>query len=1129
MDGIPRELQDVGQWIWAQAATIKTLWSLIGMAVSVLGFVMGWRVWFRRSLEREGIAFNVDSFVKRAADGDSAPDVLRRFLRGGIKANRRDSAGHTALVTAAGAGQIATVTFLIRKRWLRRPRADVNLEDRHGTSPLMAAATGRRKEIFAILVAAGAKETEAVRAILELQAQEERVKELHVAVASGDIVHVEQRLGAMREHEIDIAGDDGRNALLIALENGHVKIVVRLLEAKGDPNARNKRHETALFVASRTGRTEIVSALLRFRANANEPARHGVTPLIIAAEGGYTAIVEALLGVEGIEVDAADKRGRTALFAAVLAGYQSIANKLREQGAVVGEREALLILAATRGDVKGVESLLAAGANPNVQGNGGRSALLGAAENGRTAIAALLLAAEPPANIEQRDDQNRTALLLAAAAGERELVAMLIGAHADINARRRDRSTALMDAVQAGHRGVVEELLTANALVNEVRSDGWSALMLAVEHRQRAIAELLLDAGADANVTSLKGESPLMLAMCSEYPAMVELLRARGAKIGEIEGQLFVAARRGDVARVQLLLADRSANLVDRHGWTPLLAAIRGGHREVVRLLVDKGAANVNLRGPSGTPLEWAVRCGALTIAEDLLAHHANVNEPGAGGKTPLLLACEHYHPKIAGLLLAKGADVDAADAEGRTPLLIARVEQRNGIVKRLQKHGASTGEVEARLLLSAHADDLAGLEKILPLKPKLETPNRGGETALLIACERAGAAFVDRLLEAGANPNVKSDAGKTPLTVAARRGNLPVLEALLARGAALHVTGAGDRPPLIMAAESGRLEVVQRLLRAKHNPNAHGHDQMTALMVAAEHGHTDVVTLLLDSGAEIDALGPGGRTALMFAAANGHRGTVQALLDRKAVVDTRDAGDSTALILACLAPHLDVARLLIERGADCDARDAAGNTPLNAAILGKHQHLETMLRSYGAVEGEKDIELIQAAAEGSIVRIDALIAAGVSLDKPPRGEDTALIAAIRERQTAAAQHLIIKGAGVNVVGRGNQTALIAAAQLGDVELVRALIGKAAIKKCEAVFERRTASVSTSDPDILTLLRDDCRALQRDDLVFITTRGRHYHGEGCTQVRRRVRGGALKLESALSQGLRPCRVCVPNQ
>ena len=65
--------------------------------------------------------------------------------------------------------------------------------------------------------------------------------------------------------------------------------------------------------AAYVGRTEMVAALLAAPGlNVNAADRDGRTALMWAANGGHTEIVTALLAYPGVDVNAADRAGQTA-------------------------------------------------------------------------------------------------------------------------------------------------------------------------------------------------------------------------------------------------------------------------------------------------------------------------------------------------------------------------------------------------------------------------------------------------------------------------------------------------------------------------------------------------------------------------------------------------------------------------------------------------------------------------------------------------------------------------------------------------------------------------------------------------------------------------------------------------
>ena len=121
---------------------------------------------------------------------------------------------------------------------------------------------------------------------------------------------------------------------------------------------------------------------------------------------------------------------------------------------------------------------------------------------------------------------------------------------------------------------------------------------------------------------------------------------------------IWQAARKGNIVAVEYHLAagvDVSAK--DESGRTPIYAATVGGDKEVVKLLIAKGA-DVNAKAgiSEKTPLHEAASSGHKEVVELLIANGADVNAKKKFGRTPLHGAATKG---IAELLIAKGADVD--------------------------------------------------------------------------------------------------------------------------------------------------------------------------------------------------------------------------------------------------------------------------------------------------------------------------------------------------------------------------------------------------------------------------------------------------------------------------------------
>ena len=130
----------------------------------------------------------------------------------------------------------------------------------------------------------------------------------------------------------------------------------------------------------------------------------------------------------------------------------------------------------------------------------------------------------------------------------------------------------------------------------------------------------------------------------------------------------------------------------DTNNGAPLLSAVGYNQRDMVKLLLERGAKvdQQEEDGILGTPLIFAAIKGNADIARDLLAAGANVNSRTSNGATALMEAAEEKHTALVPLLLQAGADVNAADNFGVTALW----------------HAASQGNLAtAKLLIDAGAD----------------------------------------------------------------------------------------------------------------------------------------------------------------------------------------------------------------------------------------------------------------------------------------------------------------------------------------------------------------------------------------------------------------------------------------
>ena len=246
---------------------------------------------------------------------------------------------------------------------------------------------------------------------------------------------------------------------------------------------------------------------------------------------------------------------------------------------------------------------------------------------------------------------------------------------------------------------------------------------------------------------------------------------------------MFDAIYRGDLATVQNLAQAQPKLIsqpINESGGTPLEWAAMYGRLEIAKFLLAKGAAVVPL---------W--NAPTKEMAELLLTHGAEVNQPNANGGTPLLSAASWGRPDVVEFLLAHGADISLRYKNGSTPLGTAAAG------------GLNDGKYlkVAELLLKAGDDINAVCAE--------------GQTPLHIATNYSRKLeMVNLLLAHGANANVSDKYGQTPLHRAVLDGRKDMTESLLAHGASANVKDNHGKTPWQWAVIHNETEIAQFLRR---------------------------------------------------------------------------------------------------------------------------------------------------------------------------------------------------------------------------------------------------------------------------------------------------------------------------
>lgn len=199
----------------------------------------------------------------------------------------------------------------------------------------------------------------------------------------------------------------------------------------------------------------------------------------------------------------------------------------QDQGGPSSET-AKLYEACARGDLAGVQRLLARGGSPTRETL--EECLYRAGERGSATVVKYTLT--HGADVNRPGVFGFTLLMHAASMwGHLPVVEVLLAHGAAVNAQvsggQMEGTTALMGASSAGHAGIVQALLASRANVNLKQRNGMTALMEAAGTGRTEVVRLLLAGGADTTARTVSGKTALIFAERGGYHDIVRLLRAR--------------------------------------------------------------------------------------------------------------------------------------------------------------------------------------------------------------------------------------------------------------------------------------------------------------------------------------------------------------------------------------------------------------------------------------------------------------------------------------------------------------------------------------------------------------------------------------------------------------------------
>jgi ankyrin repeat protein len=472
------------------------------------------------------------------------------------------------------------------------------------------------------------------------------------------------------------------------------------------------------------------------------------------------------------------------------------------------------------------------------------------------------------------------------------------------------------------------------------------------------------------------------------------------------------------------------------------------GDREIVQLLIEKGA-DVNKTWKDGvTPLWVASQNGHEEVVKLLIANGADVKKSNENGVTPLWVASQNGHKGTVKLLIEKGADVHKANENGVTPLWIASQNGHEGTVELLIEKGADVKKSNENgvtpLWIASQNDHEGTVELLIEKGADVKKSNENGVTPLWIASEYGHEGTVELLIEKGADVNKANENGVCPLWIASQYGHEKVVKLLIANYADVKKACKDGISPLWVAAENGHEGTVNLLIASSADVNKAGKGGVPPLLIASQNGHEKVVNLLIANGADVKKADKNGVPPLWIASQNGHEKVVKLLIANGADVKKADKNGVPPLWIASQNGHEGTVELLIEKGADVKKSNENDVTPLCIASEYGHEGTVELLIEKGAdvnKAGKGGVTPLWIASEyGHEGTVKLLIANGADVNKAGKGGVTPLWIASEYGHEGTVKLLIANGADVNKAGEDGVTPLCIASQNGHKEIVQHLL-----------------------------------------------------------------------------------------
>lgn len=428
----------------------------------------------------------------------------------------------------------------------------------------------------------------------------------------------------------------------------------RFLDWGVDVDVLDDNQCSALFFAAYRGQSAIVEWLLDEHAHEVDVDRqvHGYTPLGIASGSGHTDVVKEFCKFKKTRLNI---------------------------NAVMNDGKTALMLAAERGDVGSLSSILTCNPNLEIGDAVGQTALSLAMKFGTLKTAGPLI--KENADIYHWDRESKSPIIHAVERGIKYLELVLK------NSEGRPRVSAIEIALRYSYRknyaDVVSFILSSRDYLNARDETGRSLLSLTAERGNGTVVELLCKNGSDLRLKDRYGRTPLSWAAVGRDVETMQALLAHPEVVAYIDES-------------------------DNNEKTPLAWAAEGGHVSAVKYL---------LYSISGRPYRNQRRSPKQpSMAKELLQESiAEKSTPGVRRAYARLISSRDGEPTSGGIA------IDSRDNQNNTPLCYAAINGHANVVDLLLDYGANP---KTSIFPDVDVTEMVG-RKIAELKHLLGAPKK--------------------------------------------------------------------------------------------------------------------------------------------------------------------------------------------------------------------------------------------------------------------------------------------------------------------------------------------------------------------------------------------------------------------